>query len=117
MVKLLFTLAPMKRVKLTGDKRYACYITPIVEAHFFHTNEEYNRYCSIAVKSITPLKSWDFQLLQTRALRNLYEVLEDYKLTKFVSYNEKCYPKLVRMFYANLGVMLGKLSCYVMNKR
>ena len=56
-------------------------------------------------------------MLQTRALRNLYEVLEHYKLTKFVSYNEKCYPRLVRMFYANLGVIFGKLSCYVMNKK
>ena len=99
------------------DKRYVHSIAPTIEAHFFHTNEEYNYYYFVALKLITSLKSWDFQLLKTRALKNLYEILEYYNLTKFVSYNEKCYPGLVRMFYANLEIMFGKLSCYVMNKK
>ena len=62
-------------------------------------------------------KKLGFSILQTRALRNLYEVLEYYKLSKFMSYNEKCYPRLVRTFHANLGVMPKKLLCYVINKK
>ena len=100
-----------------GDKRYMHNTAPTLEARFFRTNEEYQNYCSVAQKSVTPLKSWDVQLLQSRALRSLHEILEYYHLTKFVSFSEKCYPRLVRMFYANLGVMAGKVSCYVMNKK
>ena len=43
--------------------------------------------------------------------------MEYYKLVKFVSFNDVYYPRLVRIWYANLGVMPGKLSTYVMNKQ
>ena len=46
-----------------GDKRYMRATAPTLEAHFFRTNDEYQNYCSVAQKSVTPLKSWDFQLL------------------------------------------------------
>ena len=40
-----------------GDKRYMRATAPTVEAHFFRTNKEYNNYCSVAVKLVTPLKN------------------------------------------------------------
>ena len=80
MAKLPSTSIPRKRVKLVRDKRYGCPLAPIVKAPFFHIDEEYNLHCSVALKLVTFLKSWDFQLLQIRALKNLCEILEHYKL-------------------------------------
>ena len=37
-------------------------------------------------------------------------------MVKFVSFSYIYYPRLVRMLYANLSVMLGKLSTFVMNR-
>ena len=47
---------------------------------------------------------------------HLLTLLEKYKLTKFLSFRETIYPRLVRMFYANLGSTNDKVSCYVMHK-
>ena len=47
---------------------------------------------------------------------HLPTILEKYKLTKFLCFREIVYPRLVRMFYANLGLFNDKVSCYVMYK-
>ena len=60
MIELSSTLTPTVKVKLTKDKRYVYYTASTVQAHFFHTNEKYNCYCSIFMKPVTPLKSYDF---------------------------------------------------------
>ena len=117
MVEIPFTSAPNKRRKSVGDKRHARSIAPNEEAKFFLSNECYNKYLATVLKLVTPLKCWDLQVLQFKPLRSLYEILAHYKLVKFVCFDASCYPRLVKLFYANLGVSLGKLSCYVMNKR
>ena len=43
-------------------------------------------------------------------------LLKKYKLTKFLCFKETIYLRLVRMFYANLGFVGDKVSCYVMCK-
>ena len=47
---------------------------------------------------------------------HLLSLLKKYKLTKFLCFWETIYPRLVRMFYVNLGFVDDKVSCYVMHK-
>ena len=63
---------------------------------------------------VEPLKYVHDKLLVTT---HLPPFLENYKLAKFLCFKSNAYPKLVKMFYANLGVVDDKLSCYVMHKR
>ena len=98
-----------KRNKTSRGKRIVWTLAPIEEAKFFTIDAQYDRYRATTIKLVTPLKCQDIQFLQTRALSNLYQLLEQYKLVKFVSYNANCYPRLIRMLYTNLGVMPGKL--------
>ena len=62
---------------------------------------------------VEPLKCVHDKLLVTNHLPLL---LEKYKFTKFLCYKSTVYPRLVKMFYANLGVVDDKVSCYVMPK-
>ena len=117
MAEIPFTLGSNKRRKLVGDKRYAKISAPNKKASFFFSDECYNRYLATVLRLVTPFKCWNLQVLKSEPLRNLYEILEHYKLVKFVCFNASYYPRLVRMFYANLRVLLGKLFRYVMNKR
>ena len=117
MVELPSTIAPNKRKKSSGNKRLARTSAPTKETKYFRTDEEYNKYRSTVMKLLSSLKCQDLQFLQSRPLRSLHETLEHYKLVKFVCYNESCHPRLVKMFFSNLGVFPGKLSCYVLNKR
>ena len=60
-----------------------------------------------------PIKCVHNKMLVTTHLPTL---LEKYKLTKFLCFKEIVYPRLVRMFYVNLGLANDKVSCYVMHK-
>ena len=111
------TSASLKRKKSVGDKRVLRTEGPTEEARFFRSDAEYNNFRLASTKLVTPLKSWDLKFLQTKALQSVYEILEHYKLVNFVTHNSVCYPRLVKMWYANLGVMTGKLSAYVMGKK
>ena len=117
MAQIPTTSGPNKRKKSVGDRRYARTSAPTEEAKFFFTDDCYNKYLATVLKLVTPLKCWDLQVLQSEPLTNLFEILEHFKLVKFVCFSDNCYPRLVRMFYANLGVVPGTLSGYVMNKR
>ena len=64
-------------------------------------------------KKVEPLKCVHDKLLVTTHLPPL---LEKYKLAKFICFKSIVYPRLVKMFYANLGAIDDKLSCYVMHK-
>ena len=47
---------------------------------------------------------------------HLPQLLEKYELTKFSCFKAIVYPRLVKMFYANLGLANDKVSCYIMYK-
>ena len=47
---------------------------------------------------------------------HLPTLLKKYKLTKFLCFREIFYPRLIRMFYANLRLTDDKVSYYVMHK-
>ena len=64
-------------------------------------------------RKVEPLKCMRDKLLVTTHLPSL---LEKYKLAKFLCFKSNAYPRLVRMFYANLGATNDKLSCYIMHK-
>ena len=53
------------------------------------------------------------KLLITTHLPNL---LAKYKLSKFLCFRAIVYPRLVKMFYANLGLLDNKISWHVMCK-
>ena len=64
-------------------------------------------------RKVEPLKCAHDKLLVTNYLPPL---LEKHKLAKFLCFKSNAYPRLVKMFYENLGVTDDKLSCYVMHK-
>ena len=70
------TLAPYKRRKFVGDKRHAKPKAQPEEVKFFPSDKAYERYCATMLKIVAPLKCWVFQFLQSRPLRNLYEILD-----------------------------------------
>ena len=47
---------------------------------------------------------------------HLLTLLKKYKLTKFPCFRKNVYPRLVRMFYANLGLVDDKVNCYNIHK-
>ena len=46
----------------------------------------------------------------------LSQLLDKYKLTKFLCFKSTIYPRLIKIFYANLGLVDDKVSYYVMHK-
>ena len=64
-------------------------------------------------RKVEPLKCIHDKLLVTTHLPPL---LKKHKLATFICFNSTAYPRLVKMFYANLRATGDKLSCYVMHK-
>ena len=62
---------------------------------------------------VEPIKCVHNKLLVTTHLPKLFA---KYKLTKFLCFRDIVYPRLVKMIYANLGLIDDKVSCYVMHK-
>ena len=88
---------------------------PMEEARFFPNDSQYDWYKLMVTRPISSVKCWDLKFLQSKRLRNFYELLKHYKLVKFVSFSLSYLPRLVRMLYANLRVMFRKLFAFVMN--
>ena len=79
----------------------------------FQAPFEYQSYLKFFPQKVEPVKFVHDKMLVTTHLPTL---LEKYKLTKFLCFKEIVYHRLIRMFYANLGLANDKVSCYAMHK-
>ena len=60
-----------------------------------------------------PVKCVHDKMLVTTHLPSLSE---KYKLPKFLCFVEIVYPRFVRMFYENLGLVYDKVRCFIMHR-
>ena len=67
---------------------------------------------------MVPCKMEPIKYVHDKLLVTTYilQLLEKYKLIKFLCFRSIVYPRLVKMFYANLSSVDDKVSCYVMHK-
>ena len=107
-----------KWIKLTtrGSKqkdKQPDYSHPSLEKDMFQALFKYQNYQQMIPRKVEPLK---FVRDKTRVTTHLPHLLKKYKLIKFLYSKSNAYLRLVRIFYANLGVVDDKLSCYVMHR-
>ena len=108
-----------KRIRLSigaskkMDKPPTVSSQPILEEDLFQDPFGYQNYLQMIPCKVEPNKCMHDKLLVTTHLPPL---LEKYKFTKFLYFKSTVYPRLVRMFYANLEAVDDKVSCYVMHK-
>ena len=100
--------------KKKKGKEFATSQSSTLKEDSFQTPSEYQNYLQIVPQKVNPIKCLHDKLLTAAHLPKL---LEKYRLIKFLCFKANIYPRMVRMFNANLVIINDKLSCYVMHKQ